>query len=1030
MGRRRREPDDGEPVEPPADLSGPRALRASLLPRGTRRRSAARVGVQVAKDARAYGHTLKQLWELAQDPSGETAYLAWLRGHCASADELERQRVRTATAPIPVSVRIIVDAERISGSADRSRAVAATIASLRAQTHERWHAAVAASHPSPTDLDRREPRISVVPDAATALASTAPDELVVFAEAGDLYEPDALFHLAARVWDDPSIQVLTWDDDVLSVDGGFGDPRFRAAWSEHALLSEDAVGRAVAVRADLLAAVPGGPPTAGLGDARWWDFVLRLDPPGDRARHVPRVLSHLHRRPAPRPDAATVFIRQHLERNGRTASVEVDGAAVRVRWTMVTPPVASILIPTRHNRELLGPCLASLARTEYPDFEVVVIDNGDRTEANEVWYAEQRERHGLDLRVEWWTEPFNYSAVNNAAARLARGEVFVFLNDDTEVLDHQWLTEMVSWAVQPQVGVVGAHLIAPDGTLQHAGVVVGLNGFADHVFEGLAPSATTLFGPTRAYRDFLAVTCACAAISRERFEHLGGFDERFVLCGSDVKLGLDSALSGWRNVCTPFVKVAHKESATRGTAVPERDFFTSWWPYQRWLRAGDPHYSPNLSLRSRAPALRPTDEPSPLERVGDIIGRPLAPKRGATQWDDEAHARWLVERCTIDDATVDEVRTLHRDHAAAGPPRTIAWWMPDLESPFYGGINTTLRLADHLRRAHGVVSSFVIAADPNEWYVRSAIAAAYPALGEASITFIDDPALVHHAPAVDLAVATLWETAYLVARAPGATRKAYLIQDYEPVFYPAGTRSALAEESYRLGLYGICNTERLLDLYRDRFAGGGTSFWPAVDRAHLNAEGRRPVDHDDPAAAGADGEPLTIFVYARPGHARNCWELASAALTEVKARLGTGVRIVTAGSWATPDDLGGGIEHLGFLEAREYRDLYRRCDLGLTLQVSEHPSYLPLELMACGVPVVAFDHPAADWLLRHEQNSLRCRRTKDGLVDALMRMATDPALRARLGARGEADITARFGDWDRAFAGVYAFLGDPEGGAS
>ncbi len=99
---------------------------------------------------------------------------------------------------------------------------------------------------------------------------------------------------------------------------------------------------------------------------------------------------------------------------------------------------------------------------------------------------------------------------------------------------------------------------------------------------------------------------------------------------------------------------------------------------------------------------------------------------------------------------------------------------------------------------------------------------------------------------------------------------------------------------------------------------------------------------------------MTVFVYARPGHARNCWELAEAALHELKARFGTGVRIITAGSWATPDDLGGGIEHLGFLDYADTGRLYRTCDVGLSLQVSEHPSYLPLELLACGVPVVAF----------------------------------------------------------------------------
>ncbi len=139
-----------------------------------------------------------------------------------------------------------------------------------------------------------------------------------------------------------------------------------------------------------------------------------------------------------------------------------------------------------------------------------------------------------------------------------------------------------------------------------------------------------------------------------------------------------------------------------------------------------------------------------------------------------------------------------------------------------------------------------------------------------------------------------------------------------------------------------------------------------------------------------------MFVYARPGHWRNCWELASLALEELKRHLGDRVRIVTAGSWARPEDVGAGIEHLGLLDYRETGALYRTCDVGVALTVSEHPSYLPLELMACGVPVVAFDNPAGYWLLRDGENCLLARRTVDGLRHQLERIVIDHELRASL----------------------------------
>jgi O-antigen biosynthesis protein len=136
---------------------------------------------------------------------------------------------------------------------------------------------------------------------------------------------------------------------------------------------------------------------------------------------------------------------------------------------------------------------------------------------------------------------------------------------------------------------------------------------------------------------------------------------------------------------------------------------------------------------------------------------------------------------------------------------------------------------------------------------------------------------------------------------------------------------------------------------------------------------------------------------------------------------------VTAGSWARPDDLGRGIEHLGLLDYRDTGALYRTCDAGIALTLSAHPSYLPLELMACGVPVVAFDNPAGNWVLHHERNSLRCPRTVDGLADAVERIARDGALRARLGEEALATIATGHSDWGKALSGIHAYLSDPVG---
>jgi glycosyltransferase involved in cell wall biosynthesis len=291
-------------------------------------------------------------------------------------------------------------------------------------------------------------------------------------------------------------------------------------------------------------------------------------------------------------------------------------------------------------------------------------------------------------------------------------------------------------------------------------------------------------------------------------------------------------------------------------------------------------------------------------------------------------------------------------------------------------------------------------------------------LADSPIAFYDESMDLGGVPPADAGIATLWTTAYALAHAPGIRRKFYLVQDYEPMFYPAGTQYALAEESYRLGMYGICNTANLRRVYEEEYSGRAMSFTPAVDSTVFHADGRPERRADD---------PVSVFVYARPGHWRNCWELASGALIELKRRLGDRVHIVTAGARASGGDDDGAMEHLGLLDYRATGDLYRRSDVGLALTVSRHPSYLPLELMASGVPVVAFDNPWGHWLLRDGTNSLLARRTVDSLADELERLCTDAELRRRLAGQGLTDIAAGHADWDRALGGVYDWLCDPEG---
>lgn len=986
-------------------------LARVVAPTDSTARALLRMGRQLARDGREYAPRLREVWETASDPiEAQPRYTDWLarqRGDRARFEE-RTELGHFADRRVPLEVFVLAEGP--------GKGLTATLESLLGQWQTDWTATIVAAAPVPNPED---PRLRVV-DAGTSAAQRMaqclldgdPDAHLLVLEAGDRLEPDFLHEVASAAWDRPTADLIHWDDDLV-LRRGSTEPSFRPSWSPELLLSANPLGRSFALRRRRLAAAGGIDP--GSGDGMWWALLLALDLAEDEVARIPRVLVHLVRRPQVAPATGAAIVAAALESGGRRAEVVPAGTAVRVRWPLDAPPQVTVIIPTRHNVEMLRTCLPSLATTDYPSFDVLIVDNGGRTPAAEQWYAENAQ--GLDLEVIWWDEEFNYSRVNNVAAARARGEVLLFLNDDTEVVDPDWMTEMIGWTEQPGIGLVGLQLLDGEGRIQHGGVVIGVGGFADHLFLGLPPHTSTMFGSTDWYRNTLSVTGACVAVQRSLFEQVGGFDERFVLCGSDVVLGLDMRFLGRRNLVTPMVRVKHLESVTRGTSVPSGDFYASYWRYQKYLRGGDPYFSPSLSNRTGAPELSRRNEIPAIETVGPLLGRNFAPFR---QTSTSHESELLARTCRADDALVASVRALHAARSGHLDIGSINWYFPDIDSPFYGGINTALRIADHLLRTRGVHSRFVIQGDPNPEFFRSALAAAFPALLASEIHFLrgpDDPDL-ERIPYADVSIATLWVTAYTVARATNTARKFYLIQDFEPSFYPAGTNYALCEESYLLGLHGLCNTQRLLDIMVREYRATGGAFMPAVDPQVFHDRDRRPLDHDG---------PVTVFMYARPGHWRNCWEIAEPALVAVKRRFGSDVRIVTAGSWATPDDRGLGIEHLGMLDYRDTGELYRRCDIGIALTLSAHPSYLPLELMACGTPVVAFDNPAGDWILRDGLNAVRCRRTVDALAEAVGGLVDDPGRRVALGAAASRTIADRFASWPEALDEVHAILSDPDG---
>lgn len=312
---------------------------------------------------------------------------------------------------------------------------------------------------------------------------------------------------------------------------------------------------------------------------------------------------------------------------------------------------------------------------------------------------------------------------------------------------------------------------------------------------------------------------------------------------------------------------------------------------------------------------------------------------------------------------------------------------------YYGGVHTLLRFADQFARSYGVQNRFHcydvgLRAVPQ---MARKVAVAFPALAGSTFTSAAD-ATPETLPACDVAIATLWSSAYRLLHMQHARARLYFVQDHEPSFYPAGAASALVQESYRFGFPGIVNTPGLAASYR-AYGNPAVSFVPAVDleRYHPPPEPR------------AEGAPVRVFFYGRPKTARNAFGLGLAALKQLKQTYGDRVQIVCAGENWTPNQFGlaGVVRNLGVLSSPdEVAALYRTCDIGVVFMLTKHPSYQPLEFMASGMATVSNANPATAWLLRDGENCLLTRPLASATAGRLGELVEDPQLRARLAAAG------------------------------
>lgn len=563
---------------------------AVLLADGLRRQPA---WALVAAGARLIGarQEARQDLKFATGSTPLESYDAWHRSLARPLDlhGIDRPRSDWRNGP---TFRLIMG---LAGSnADR---LDTTLRSLRGQAYSRWTLCALIGPQSDADMVARY-RAAVRDDArlceisaATTIEDLAcsPDDRIAVIEAGDIMPDYALATVAEAIARDPGAAVIYGDEDAVAADGSLHSPMFKPDFSPALQAAAPYMGRLCCMRC------------ADLARSAWAKPQELVATENDALNGVLKLVEHQN----------VVHLRRILYRRRRKPSEPSPplGAAPAVRnfASIADWPSVTVVIPTRDQAGHLRQCMKGLKETtDYPRFDTVIVDNGSRAGAAVALLDQIESGHqGKVIRA---PGPFNYSALCNLGVAQTSADVVVMLNNDIVMIEAGWLKALIAFVMREDVGAVGAKLLYPNGTIQHAGIVVGSGGRAGHLYKGARSDEPGYLRELQVAREVAAVTGACLAVQRAKFQAIGGFDEvKLPIDLSDVDLCLRLAERGWRTIWTPDAILYHVEGGSRRRIshpakvyAAERRYFVERWAH---VIRDDPYFHPALSLYSHRPAL-------------------------------------------------------------------------------------------------------------------------------------------------------------------------------------------------------------------------------------------------------------------------------------------------------------------------------------------------------------------------------------------------------------------------------------------
>ena len=546
-------------------------------------------------------------------------YEQWYENHKALPEELEKQKnEKWKRKPLISIVVPVYNTPQVF--------LRQMIESVQNQSYSVWELCIGNASPENKEMKKileeykNDARIKEVeiPENKGISQNTnrameiASGEWIGLLDHDDLLAPNALYEIAKAVNEHPDAEVIYTDEDKVTTDlKEHFQPHLKPDFNLDLLRSNNYICHFFVASRDLIKRVGGFRPE--FNGAQDYDLILRCTEQAKQIVHIPKILYHwrVHKastadNPASKMyafDAGKRAIEEHLVRCRTKGTVQhtKDLGFYRVKYEVCGEPLVSIIIPNKDQSEALKKCLDSIReKTSYRNYEIIIVENNSEEPETFAFY---KKIAGEKIKIVTWEGEFNYSAINNFGVRHARGDYLLLLNNDVEIINGDWLTEMLSHCQRKEVGIVGAKLYYPDNTIQHAGIIIGIGGVAGSVFVGLPRAFSGYLHKASIQLDLSAVTAACMLVKRSVFEQVGGLEEKLKVAFNDVDFCLRVREKGYLVVYDPYAELYHYESKTRGAEDTKEKIrrFQTEIEYMRshWiglLKKGDPYYNCNLSL--------------------------------------------------------------------------------------------------------------------------------------------------------------------------------------------------------------------------------------------------------------------------------------------------------------------------------------------------------------------------------------------------------------------------------------------------